>query len=147
MIVNHHQKEPRREAGALEWLVYRSKENSPEQTKLQQQRDYAQACANQRANDPSLRYGFRIACIRSDAHNRRDQREYGHAPSPTSLINQHAEQHSDHRSYNALAWKEQLMLLRIWFCKRFHAIFSIIRMMLKSIHGVLFRSNVNIITQ
>lgn len=34
MIVNNHHKEPRREAGALGWQVYRSEEISPEQTKV-----------------------------------------------------------------------------------------------------------------
>ena len=33
MIVNHHHKEPRHEAGALGWQVIGSVENSPEQTK------------------------------------------------------------------------------------------------------------------
>ena len=34
MIVNHHHKEPRREAGALGWMVYRSEEYNPEQKKF-----------------------------------------------------------------------------------------------------------------
>ena len=34
MIVNYHHKEPRREAGALGWQVFRSDENSSEQTKI-----------------------------------------------------------------------------------------------------------------
>jgi len=34
MIINHDQKEPRREAGALGWQVYKSEENRLEQTKV-----------------------------------------------------------------------------------------------------------------
>ena len=34
MIINHDQKEPRREAGALGWQVYKSEGNRLEQTKV-----------------------------------------------------------------------------------------------------------------